>query len=71
MEYRREVEFKHRPRPDGLFDSICLCCFHTVGTTDAESELRPLEILHECQQRFIRSYAGGRSQGSGSPDLPR
>jgi hypothetical protein len=71
MEHRHQVEFKHRPRADGLFDSICLCCFHTVGTTDAESELRALEILHECEQRFIRSYADRKSHGSGSPDLPR
>ena len=52
MEHGHEVEFKHRPRTDGLFDSICLSCFHTVGTTDAEPELRALELSQEPWQRI-------------------
>jgi hypothetical protein len=52
MEHRHDVEFKHRPRTDGLFDSICLSCFHTVGTTDAEPELRALELSQEPWQRI-------------------
>ena len=40
--------FAHRCNADGTFDSICLYCFHTVGTTAAEPELDPYEAKHQC-----------------------
>ena len=42
-------EFAHRCNSDGTFDSICLFCFHTVGTTMTESELGRFEAQHECK----------------------
>ena len=44
-------EFAHRCNADGSFDSICLFCFHTVGTTMTELELRPFEEQHNCEIR--------------------
>ena len=45
---REAKEFAHRCNADGTFDSICLFCFHTVGTTATEPELGPYEAKHEC-----------------------
>lgn len=42
-------EFAHRCNVDGTFDSICLFCFHTVGTTSTEPELQICEDRHECE----------------------
>jgi len=45
---RDAKEFAHRCNADGSFDSICLFCFHTVGTTATEPELGPFEARHDC-----------------------
>lgn len=45
---RDAKEFAHRCNADGTFDSICLFCFHTVGTTVTELELGSYEAQHQC-----------------------
>lgn len=42
------VEYKHRTNPDGSYDSICMQCYRTVGTTKNEDELREKESAHIC-----------------------
>ena len=52
-------EFAHRCNADGTFDSICLFCFHTVGTATVELELGPYEDQHDCEIRLSRTNGSG------------
>ena len=45
-------EFKHRPNPNGTFDSFCLCCFLTIATESSEGSLTELEMAHQCSGIF-------------------
>jgi hypothetical protein len=42
-------EFATRHNPDGSYDSICLRCFRTVGTSFRSSELAAFERNHICE----------------------
>ena len=42
------LKFPHRENRDGSYDSICPCCYETVGTTKIEDELMAYEIKHIC-----------------------
>jgi len=48
-----KMEFRHRHNDDGTYDSICLFCFQTIGTSIRESGLYGLEFRHssECWKR--------------------
>jgi len=52
-------EFAHRCNADGSFDSICLFCFHTVGTTMTELELLPFEDGHDCNMSISTRNGSG------------
>ena len=40
--------FSHRFNRDGTIDSICHCCFRTIGTVTLEADLEALETRHVC-----------------------
>jgi hypothetical protein len=42
------LEFAHRLNADGSFDSICLNCFLTIGSSDIEADLLEFEKDHSC-----------------------
>jgi hypothetical protein len=46
--------FFHRPKPNGTFDSICLCCYLTIANSATESLLGPAEGTHKCIERISR-----------------
>jgi hypothetical protein len=41
--------FVIRHNPDNSYDSICLRCFRTVGTSSKQSELAAFERNHVCE----------------------
>jgi hypothetical protein len=47
------TRFHHRLNDDRTFDSICPCCFRTVGSGMEESQLAEFERNHICEDRFI------------------
>jgi hypothetical protein len=48
--------FAHRRNADASFDSICLACFLTVGSSLVDVELQGLESEHHCQPWGLDSY---------------
>ena len=46
----RDTPFPHRRNPDGSYDSICVVCFATVGSSKTEDELEIAEQDHTCDQ---------------------
>lgn len=42
------AEFQYRNNGDGTWDSICLRCFLTVGTSRSIEELVDMEKAHNC-----------------------
>lgn len=47
--------FVHRDNyPLASYDSICMRCFATVGTRQAESELAEDEAAHVCSEADLR-----------------
>jgi hypothetical protein len=56
MDATDEMGFKHRPNQDGSVDSICLRCFHTVGTAYNEQAFPLMESTHKCREKDIRRY---------------
>ena len=48
MRIQTKPAFAHRANPDGTHDSICLCCYLTVGSADDESLLSKFELTHQC-----------------------
>jgi hypothetical protein len=54
--------FSHRHNRDGSFDTICICCFSTVHSADAESELSSAELSHECWRARSLSQQSARLQ---------
>jgi hypothetical protein len=42
-------QFAIRHNPDDSYDSICLRCFRTVGTSFRQSELAAFERNHICE----------------------
>jgi hypothetical protein len=49
----RVFDGKNRANDDGTFDSICPCCFRTVGSAMEQSQLGEFERNHICEDRFI------------------
>jgi hypothetical protein len=43
------AEFARRIHLNGTIDSICLRCFHTVATSQDESDLLVYEARHACE----------------------
>ncbi len=41
------VDYTHRRKADGMWDSICMTCYHTA-TSHTEPELRETEAMHKC-----------------------
>ena len=50
METGARVAFKHRYKPEGLWDSICLKCYLTVETAAREDDLTEAERRHDCAE---------------------
>jgi hypothetical protein len=42
--------FPHRHNRDGLHDSICLACYATVASVQAEADLALFERGHVCDE---------------------
>lgn len=42
------VKYAHRKNHDGTFDSICLSCYRTAGSSLIENGLLSLESGHAC-----------------------
>lgn len=49
--------FMRRHNADGSWESICKCCFFTVATRREQSDLEPVERLHNCQAFALARYA--------------
>jgi hypothetical protein len=45
--------FPHRRNPDGTYDSICVTCFATIGSSRTEEELEIAEKAHVCDQDLL------------------
>ena len=45
--------FPHPRNRNGLYDSICIYCFVTVGSCDTEEELEDLEDAHICDECML------------------
>jgi|CZKL01.1.fsa_nt_gi hypothetical protein len=45
--------FPRRVNADGTHDSICIDCFRTVGTAQRESDLKPFEEHHVCDEEDL------------------
>lgn len=43
------VKFAHRKNIDGTFDSICLTCYRTAGSSLIENGLESHETHHICR----------------------
>jgi hypothetical protein len=57
------LKYPHRTNPDGTIDSICPCCYVTIGTSVWETDLERLEVLHVCdpeQLEYFRQRETGR-----------
>jgi hypothetical protein len=48
--------FAHRRNADASFDSICLGCFLTVGSTQVDAALKDLESAHQCEPWGVDCY---------------
>jgi hypothetical protein len=64
------VKYAHRKNHDGTFDSICLACYRTAGSSLIENGLFSLECSHACDpvdlwhaQNALRSKAATRVSG--------
>jgi hypothetical protein len=42
------TDYTHRKKADGMWDSICMTCYHTAATSHTEPELRETEAMHKC-----------------------
>ena len=42
------MHFAYRVNSDGSLDSICLCCFQTVGVEATREHLSAHEQVHRC-----------------------
>jgi hypothetical protein len=47
------TRFHHRLNDDRTFDSICPCCFRTVGSGMEQSQLGEFERNHICEDRYV------------------
>jgi hypothetical protein len=52
--FRLHHRFYHRHNADGSYDSICMYCFLTAGTSPCEEQLRGLEQGHisKCWRKY-------------------
>ena len=50
----RDIGFVLRENPDLTIDLICLRCFMTVASVNAESDLSALELSHHCDPANVR-----------------
>ncbi|HEY2472469.1 MAG TPA: hypothetical protein VGI45_32090 [Terracidiphilus sp.] len=55
-------KFTHRFNADGTVDSVCHCCFRTVGPVEIESALATLEEEHVCDPDDLLRFSD--AQGS-------
>jgi len=44
-----KASYAHRKNTDNTFDSICLTCFRTAGSSLAENGLLSHEVHHTCR----------------------
>jgi len=49
-------EYTHRKNSDGSFDSICMSCDRTVGSTPTEEKLADLERAHVCSAASMLAH---------------
>jgi hypothetical protein len=50
------LHFSHRHNVDGTIDSICHCCFRTVGTTFQEADLKTQEDHRRCLPEHLMRF---------------
>ena len=48
--------FKRRRSQEGTYESICLYCFHSVGTGEREAAVVSKEAGHRCADQDLRSH---------------
>ena len=51
-----DLEFAHRLNADATFESICMSCFLTIGTTENELALAGQEKMHPCNCNDIHIH---------------
>lgn len=54
LNQNRGAQFPHRWNKDGTIDSICRCCFATIGSSTREATLQRIECAHVCDP--VRLY---------------
>jgi hypothetical protein len=51
--------YPHRKNPNGSYDSICLRCLMTIGTSEDENVLVRLEDAHICEFKPLSKRGKG------------
>jgi hypothetical protein len=51
--------YPHRKNPNGSYDSICLQCLMTIGTSEDEKLLVRLEDAHICEFKALSKRGKG------------
>jgi hypothetical protein len=62
--------FAHRQDHNGMFESICRCCFRSVGMTKTVAALTALELGHQCREQDVNRVSRikkGDGKWSGRP----
>lgn len=62
FEFKTQPSFVHRNNGDGTLDSICTCCFTTVGTERCESNLETSEKQHVCDDCTVDTIRRHREE---------
>jgi hypothetical protein len=60
--------YSYRNNQDGTVDSICRCCFRTVGTAHNEEALFASELTHRCSEDNIRHFEREKNSLINWPD---
>jgi hypothetical protein len=48
VSYTPATFYPHKRNKDGSYESVCMNCFQTVGTSQSEEELTELDKAHTC-----------------------
>ncbi len=62
----------HRLNKDGSYDSICLTCFATVGSSKPDGQRSQHDKVHVCDSAFLAErgiFTGSKSPKSASTSL--
>ena len=58
MASRTREKFTHRQERNGMFESICMCCYRRVGSAGTEEGLALSEFIHQCLESDLIAANG-------------